>query len=103
MKILVTGNHPILKSESSANFDDPLLAKEYHDTLFEAGYDNLEMKPLLSEAETEELAKKVLPDVMMFGDDFAYCPECNLITSVFTDWRDAGSLKCEECNFVLEV
>ena len=102
MKILVKGNHHVL-GRGDKVFDDIEMAKEYEGGLIHFGYDNVEMVPKLSQDEIAELSKKVLPDVMMFGDDFAWCPICRKIQPIYTDWRSDGILKCEICEFILEA
>lgn len=101
MRILVKGDHPIF-SRPDKIFNDPFLAGEYFNELFEAGYENLEMKPMdLSDKETKELVDKIIAEVLI-TDDFMWCPMCQKIQPVFTDWRADAVLKCEECQYILE-
>jgi hypothetical protein len=101
MRIVVKGDHPILKRPDKI-FTDPALATEYFNELFEAGYENLEMTPYLTDNESEELVHKIMGDVLL-ADDFMFCPECKKVCPVYTDWSQGAILKCENCEMVLEV
>lgn len=101
MRILVKGDHPIF-SRPDKIFKDPFLAGEYFNELFEAGYDNIQMKPMdLTEKETKELADEIIAEVLI-TDDYMFCPVCQKIQGVFTDWKDGAVLKCETCNYIVE-
>jgi hypothetical protein len=45
MKVIVVGDHPVLKFTIEA-FNDETLAKEYAGQLIHAGYEDVEIKPL---------------------------------------------------------